>query len=159
MIRHGAGLITVALIFYAQIAARFVACESWRDFQLAFAARQSPLLLCASLRNVGCGIVNATARRISAAAFRNSLAACGIREQRSFCGRNCCADLHMSRCAPACARCSGNSAVARIPGPCVSRVHGNGNVVWLLVRVERLRTRALLDMVPSDAGAARWTFL
>ena len=48
-----------------------------RDFQPALATRQSQPLLAASLRNVGRGFVNATARGIPTTAFRNSLATGG----------------------------------------------------------------------------------
>jgi hypothetical protein len=130
-----------------------------RDFQLAFAARQPPPLLGISLWSLACGFVDATARRIFTAAFRNNLATRRAREQRSFCGRNCCTDLCMSCGAAACARCSWNPAVARTFCPLLRRNHGNWNVVRLVVRMERLQARPVLDLVFHDARAAGWTFL
>jgi hypothetical protein len=43
--------------------------------------------------------------------------------------------------------------------PLLRRIHGNWNVVRLVVRMERLQTRPVLDFVFHDGRAAGWTFL
>ena len=135
-----------------------------RYFQPALAARQPGPLLATRLRDSTLGTVYASVRRIFTTPFENGLATRCIRELRRFYCGNCRTGLYVSCCAAAHARCVRSLAAARISRPFICHISRGGNVVWLLVRVEkpsakRVCSAIVLDMVVRDAVAVGRSFI
>ena len=135
-----------------------------RHFQPALAARQSKSSLASRLRNGARRIVHAAIRRISAAPSANGVATYVARELRRFYWGNCRTGLYMSCYAAAHSRYVRNLADARIFGPLICSISRGGNVMWLLVRVEKPSAKCVcsaivLDLVICDAVAAGWSFI